>query len=144
MATTGNGCDIHYCGLPAYEAIDTVTSTKVVVTQLPTAPSALLTTTYTSTYTYDVIEGYPKVSSCLSSAMLWARGQYGIACRVGGSVGSVGMTGPATIVATQAQATPARTTSASATTGTRPQNFAAGKEIPWVHILAVTLLMMGV
>ncbi|GAB7333514.1 hypothetical protein MBLNU13_g05098t2 [Cladosporium sp. NU13] len=68
--TTGYGCDHHWCGVPAYEAKGTDTSTWEVV-PYPTEGTSRSTVTSTTTQIYDAIVAYPKVSSCLSSVALW-------------------------------------------------------------------------
>jgi hypothetical protein len=109
--TTGNGCDHHWCGVPAYEAKGTDTSTWLEV-PYPTEGTVRSTVTFTTTHTYDAIIAYPKVSSCLSSVALW--NDYAIACRVGGVLGEVSMTGPNPISTTpSATATPQSTTTGS-------------------------------
>jgi hypothetical protein len=111
--TTGNGCDHHWCGVPAYEAKGTDTSTWQVM-PYPTKGTLRSTVTSTTTQTYDAVIAYPKVSSCLSSVALW--NAYAFACRVGGELGEVSMTGPDPMSTTQtASATPRSTT----TTGSR-------------------------
>lgn len=142
QSTTGNGCDHHWCGAPAYEAIGTYTSTQEVV-PYPTEGSARETITSTTTATYDIIVAYPKVSSCLSSVALW--NQYAIACRVGGELGEVSMTGPDPINTTPtATATPLMSTtpgssSASATGVSR--SAAMGRNVlPVWLLLGVCLL----
>jgi hypothetical protein len=127
--TTGNGCDHHWCGVPAYEAKGTDTSTWQVV-PFPTEGTIRSTTvTSTTTQSYDIIVAYPKVSSCLSSVALW--NQYAIACRVGGELGEVSMTGPNSISTTPtASATPrstATTGSSSASATVVRNNAAAAK-----------------
>lgn len=141
--TTGNGCDHHWCGVPAYEAKGTDTSTWAVV-PYPTEGTVRSTVTSTTTQTYDAIVAYPKVSSCLSSVALW--NAYGYACRVGGELGEVSMTGPDPISTTSyatATATPGTTTttgpsSASATDGSRS---AASAKPSFVLLLLGTLLL---
>lgn len=116
--TTGYGCDHHWCGVPAYEAKGTDTSTWEVV-PYPTEGTSRSTVTSTTTQSYHAIVAYPKVSACLSSVALW--NAYGYACRVGGDVGSVSMTGPdpisttPTATATPVVSTTSGTTSPSAT-----------------------------
>jgi hypothetical protein len=111
--TTGNGCDHHWCGVPAYEAKGTDTSTWQVM-PYPTKGTVRSTVTSTTTQTYDAIIAYPKVSSCLSSVALW--NAYAFACRVGGELGEVSMTGPDPMSTTPtASATPRSST----TTGSR-------------------------
>jgi hypothetical protein len=119
--TTGNGCDHHWCGVPAYEAKGTDTSTSIWI-PYPTEGTVRSTLTATTTMTYDAIIAYPAVSSCLSSVALW--NGYAIACRVGGELGEVSMTGPDPISTTQtATATPSSimfpSSSAGATGGNR-------------------------
>jgi hypothetical protein len=120
--TTGNGCDHHWCGAPAYEAAGTYTSTQVVV-PYPTEGTVRSTITSTTTGSYyNVVIAYPKVSSCLSSVALWNR--YGYACRVGGELGEVSMTGPDQINTTPTAtakllSTSPRSSSATATGVTR-------------------------
>lgn len=97
QSTTGNGCDHHWCGVPAYEAKGTDTSTWEVI-PYPTEGTSRSTITSTTTQSYDGIVAYPKVSSCLESLALW--NQYALACRVGGELGEVSMTGPNSISTT--------------------------------------------
>jgi hypothetical protein len=140
--TTGNGCDHHWCGAPAYEAKGTYTSTQEVV-PYPTEGTERSTITSTTTASYDIIIAYPKVSSCLSSVALW--NQYAIACRVGGELGEVSMTGPNSVGTTPtATATPLLSTtsgssSVSATGVSR--NAAMGmNEVPAWLLLGACLL----
>lgn len=95
------------------------------------------TSTYTSTQTYDAIVGYPKVAQCLSSVALWDRAQHGFACRVGGALGSVSMTGPATITSDRPTgALPTVFGSGTARTTTIVHN-SSGKKLNtgWVGVL---------
>jgi hypothetical protein len=109
--TTGYGCDHHWCGVPAYEATGTDTSTWQVV-PYPTEGTERSTITSTTTQTYGAIVAYPKVSSCLSSVALW--NAYAYACRVGGELGEVSMTGPDPMsTMPTANAIPSTTTSGS-------------------------------
>jgi hypothetical protein len=137
--TTGNGCDHHWCGVPAYEAKGTDTSTWQVV-PFPTEGTVRSTVTSTTTQTYDAIVAYPKVSSCLSSVALW--NQYAIACRVGGELGEVSMTGPDPM-STTPTATPrstATTGSSSASATVVRNNVAATKEVCVWLLLGASLV----
>lgn len=138
--TTGNGCDHHWCGVPAYEAKGTDTSTWQVV-PYPTEGTVRSTVTSTTTQTYDAIVAYPKVSSCLSSVALW--NAYAFACRVGGELGEVSMTGPDPMSTTPtATATPWSTTSGSAiATATGADRSAAPTKSSFVWLLLGTFLL---
>jgi hypothetical protein len=122
--TTGYGCDHHWCGVPAYHATGTDTSTSIVV-PYPTEGTVRTTTmTYTTTQTYGAIVAYPKVSSCLSSVALW--NAYAFACRVGGDVGEVSMTGPDPMSTTPtATTTPSSYNSGSSSPGATGVNRSA-------------------
>lgn len=142
--TTGNGCDHHWCGVPAYEAKGTDTSTWEVV-PYPTEGTSRSTITSTTTQSYDGIVAYPKVSSCLSSVALW--NQYAIACRVGGELGEVSMTGPNSISTTPtATATPVVSSNAlgsSSTSATGVSSAAVGmNEVSSSLMLAACLLSL--
>ena len=139
--TTGNGCDHHWCGAPAYEAAGTYTSTQVVV-PYPTEGTVRSTITSTTTGSYyNVVIAYPKVSSCLSSVALW--NNYAYACRVGGDLGEVSMTGPDPISTTPtATVTPLSTTprssSATATGASRSAASTAGISV-WLLLGTLVL-----
>lgn len=141
-SATGNGCDHHWCGVPAYEAKGTDTSTWGVV-PYPTEGTSRSTITSTTTQTYDAIVAYPKVSSCLSSVALW--NAYGIACRVGGELGEVSLTGPdpmstmPTVTAPPGSTGTSTGSSTAAATGTNRN--AAAKNDSFVWILLGTLLL---
>jgi hypothetical protein len=138
--TTGNGCDHHWCGVPAYEAKGTDTSTWEVV-PYPTEGTVRSTVTSTTTQTYDAIVAYPKVSSCLSSVALW--NDYAFACRVGGELGEVSMTGPDPMSTRPiATATPRITTAGSTSVATMGMNrSAASKNNIHVWVLFGILLL---
>lgn len=138
--TTGNGCDHHWCGVPAYEAKGTDTSTWLVV-PFPTEGTVRSTVTSTTTQTYDAIVAYPKVSSCLSSVALW--NEYAFACRVGGELGEVSMTGPDPMSTTPTATVELRSTgsgsgSVAATGVSRSAAFTNG---PFIWLLFGTLLL---
>jgi hypothetical protein len=140
---TGNGCDQHWCGVPAYEAKGTDTTTSEWI-PYPTEGTVRSTLTSTITESYHGIIAYPIVSSCLSSVALW--NGYGLACRVGGELGEVSMTGPDPISTTPtATATPLSTTPRSggpSATGTTSSNRSSASinEIS-VWLLLGTLLL---
>jgi hypothetical protein len=138
--TTGNGCDHHWCGVPAYEAKGTDTSTWEVV-PYPTEGTVRSTVTSTTTQTYDAIVAYPKVSSCLSSVALW--NAYAFACRVGGDLGEVSMTGPDPMsTKPTATAMPSSATSGSSNVGATGVNrSAASKNNIHVWVLFGILLL---
>lgn len=139
--TSANGCDHHWCGVPAYEAKGTDTSTWEVV-PYPTEGTVRSTVTSTTTQSYDAIVAYPKVSSCLSSVALW--NQYAYACRVGGDVGEVSMTGPDPISTTPtATATPRSTTTTglSSASATGASRSAASTHHSFVWLLLGTSLL---
>jgi hypothetical protein len=114
-STTGNGCDHHWCGVPAYEAKGTDTSTWQVV-PYPTEGTVRSTVTSITTQTYDAVVAYPKVSSCLSSVALW--NQYAFACRVGGELGEVSMTGPDPMSTTSTASAMPRSTTTTGSSST--------------------------
>ena len=123
--TTGNGCDHHWCGAPAYEAKGTHISTWL---EVPYPTEGTIRSTITSTTTeeyYGVVIPYPKVSSCLSSVALW--NAYGLACRVGGDLGEVSMTGPDPISPTPTVTlTPTPTITPASTTSDPGSSHATG------------------
>lgn len=141
--TTGNGCDQHWCGVPAYEAKGTDTSTWLNV-PYPTEGTVRSTVTSTTTQTYDAIVAYPKVSSCLSSVGVW--NAYAVACRVGGELGEVSMTGPdpmstSSLPPATATSTPSGTVSGSDGAGvTGVGRSAAPRNCSSVCLLLGTLL----
>lgn len=146
--TTGNGCDHHWCGVPAYEVKGTDTSTRLEV-QYPTGGTARSTITTTTTNTYgNIAIAYPKVSSCLSSVALW--NAYAIACRVGGELGEVSMTGPYSMSSTTtptatrtaiATVTPASTASSNTADATGTSRSAAPTKGSSIWILLGTFLL---
>lgn len=142
--TTGNGCDHHWCGVPAYEAKGTDTSTWEVV-PFPTQGTVRSTVTSTATQTYDAIVAYPKVSSCLSSVAVW--NEYAFACRVGGELGEVSMTGPDPM-STRPIATAAPRSTTSGLTGVATMGVdrsAASKKNPHIWVLVgILLLSIGI
>lgn len=144
QSTTGNGCDHHWCGVPAYEAKGTDTSTWEVI-PYPTEGTSRSTITSTTTQSYDGIVAYPKVSSCLESLALW--NQYALACRVGGELGEVSMTGPNSISTTPtAAATPvvsSNTSGSSSASATGVSSAAMGmNEVSSWLMLAACLLSL--
>jgi hypothetical protein len=139
--TTGYGCDHHWCGVPAYHATGTDTSTSINV-PYPTEGTVRTTTiTHTTTQTYGAIVAYPKVSSCLSSVALW--NAYAFACRVGGDLGEVSMTGPDPMSTTPtATAMPSTTTSGSSSASATGMNrSAAPTKGSFVWLLIGTFLL---
>jgi hypothetical protein len=139
--TTGYGCDHHWCGVPAYHATGTDTSTSINV-PYPTEGTVRATTiTHTTTQTYGAIVAYPKVSSCLSSVALW--NAYAFACRVGGDLGEVSMTGPDPMSTTPtATAMPSTTTSGSSSASATGMNrSAAPTKGSFVWLLIGTFLL---
>jgi hypothetical protein len=139
--TTGYGCDHHWCGVPAYHATGTDTSTSINV-PYPTEGTVRTTTiTHTTTQTYGAIVAYPKVSSCLSSVALW--NAYAFACRVGGDLGEVSMTGPDPMSTTPtATAMPSTTTSGSSSaSATGVNRSAAPTKGSFVWLLIGTFLL---
>ena len=139
--TTGYGCDHHWCGVPAYHATGTDTSTSINV-PYPTEGTVRTTTiTHTTTQTYGAIVAYPKVSSCLSSVALW--NAYAFACRVGGDLGEVSMTGPDPMSTTPtATAMPSTTTSGpSSASATGMNRSAAPTKGSFVWLLMGTFLL---
>jgi len=139
--TTGYGCDHHWCGVPAYHATGTDTSTSINV-PYPTEGTVRSTTiTYTTTQTYGAIVAYPKVSSCLSSVALW--NAYAFACQVGGDLGEVSMTGPDPMSTTPtATVMPSTTTSGSrspAATGVKSGAAPTNGYLVWL-LLGASLL----
>ena len=140
--TTGNGCDHHWCGVPAYEAKGTDTSTWEVV-PYPTQGTIRSTVTSTTTQTYDAIVAYPKVSSCLSSVALW--NDYAFACRVGGKLGEVSMTGPDPIsTGPIATATPRITTSRSTSVATVGVNRSAAPKNNFPIWVLIGILLLSI
>jgi hypothetical protein len=112
-----------------------VTSTQVVV-QFPTGTDSVPpTVTYTSTATYDAIVGYPKVAQCLSSVALWNGAPLGFACRVGGDVGSVSMTGPATITSDRGTGLPTVLSGTAKSTSSVRSSFATRVTSGWLGVL---------
>ena len=138
--TTGNGCDHHWCGVPAYEAKGTDTSTWREI-PYPTSGTVRSAVTSTTTQTYDAIVAYPKVSSCLSSVAVW--NDYAFACRVGGELGEVSMTGPYSTSSTTPTATttpPNNTSGPSSAGATGVNRSAAPANASFVWLLLGTLL----
>ena len=142
QSTTGNGCDHHWCGVPAYEAKGTDTSTWLNV-PYPTEGSVRSTVTSTTTQTYDAIVAYPKVSSCLSSVALW--NVYGFACRVGGELGEVSMTGPDPMSTSTSSATatvaPASTTSELGIADADRSAASTGGPFTWLSLGSLLLFV---
>jgi hypothetical protein len=109
----------------------------------PTEGTSRSTVTSTTMQSYDAIVAYPKVSACLSSVALW--NAYGYACRVGGELGEVSMTGPDPIITTpSATATPVVSTSlgsssASATGASRSAATGMNEVSVWLLLGACLL-----
>lgn len=139
---TGNGCDHHWCGVPAYEAKGTDTSTWQEI-PYPTQGTVRSTVTHTTTQTYDAIVAYPAVSSCLSSVAIW--NDYAIACRVGGQLGEVSMTGPDPMsTAPSATATPHSGTlgsGSSSATGSNRSAAPTNNSSLWLLLGSILLAM---
>lgn len=138
--TTGNGCDHHWCGVPAYEAKGTDTSTWLEV-PYPTEGTVRSTVTLTTTNTYDGIVAYPKVSSCLYSVAIW--NEYALACRVGGELGEVSMTGPDPIstMPTSTAVPRISTTGSSSVAATGTSRSTASTNSSYVWLLFGILLL---